>query len=252
MTTNAIDKKQLIVASDSRWSADVDADHIVFLDDWGFHKIAMRRGGTMVCAGDAVLIEKWMHWYQQAEIDVDNPPELNRTVNGNLCHIVFHIVTSTGEIFDPGIGGTLDYNDEARFAGTGAIAAMNCYSTNKCVKKSVTTASKVDPCTGGERMFVEVTTGSNNLTPVTCGADQVNADLGQRGSIMNKHTRDISTISDFLAKRPGTATAQPGLGVLNASAPTGTPAFEWSERQKAELMRGFRVVAKLEEGAGND
>lgn len=250
VTTNSIDKVKLVVASDSRWSCQVDADHLVFLDDWGFHKLAIRHGSTMVCAGDAILIEQWMNWYGQPELDLGNFPPLNRYFNGQLCHIVFHIVTASGEIFDPGIGGTLDYNDEARFAGTGAPFALNCFSSNRCVKKSVGTASQIDPCTGGTMTYVELATGTNNVQPVTCGATQLNADLEQRGSIMNKHTREISTINDYLAKRPGSA--QAGLGTVNASAPTGTPAFEWSDSQKHELKKAFGVVAALEAKAKND
>ncbi|MEX1828847.1 hypothetical protein [Luteibacter sp. CQ10] len=251
MTTNAIDKKKIVIASDSRWSAEVDGDHIVFLDDYGFHKIAMKRMSTMVCAGDAILIEGWMEWFGRDELDLENMPALNRRENGELCHVVFHIVTSNGDVFDPGIGGTLDYNDEARFAGTGATHALTCFSTNRCVKTSVATAAGLDPCTGGTTRFVDFGVSQHNLIPFTSGAAELNSDLGQRGTIMNRHTREVSTINEFLSKRNGSA-PQTGLGNVSASAPTGTPAFEWSESQKNELKRAFTLVASLEASAKND
>jgi hypothetical protein len=51
MTTNSIDRSKLILASDSRWSVQLDADQILYVDDTGFDKIMVRGRSGIICSG---------------------------------------------------------------------------------------------------------------------------------------------------------------------------------------------------------
>jgi hypothetical protein len=246
VTTNAIDKIRLIVASDSRWSFQFDQDHLAYIDDAFFDKIAMRPGGCMICAGDAYLIQLWRNWYLAGQLDPAMQPPLNRMQDGELKHIVFHVILATGEVFDFDIQhNSIDFENEARFAGSGAVFALGCYRVNRCVKTSVTTASQDDPCTGGSMKFVELSTGINNLSSVNRTVQEVEQDLVARGHIVNTKTKEIYNFQEFASKNAAAGSKlSSGLGL---SAPTGAPAFVWSEEQKKELNAAFAFVTALEQ-----
>jgi hypothetical protein len=250
VTTNAIDRRDLIVASDSRWSVQYDDEHLAYIDDADFDKIAFRPGGCLICAGDAYLIQLWRNWYLSGQLVPASQPPLNRVENGVLRHIVFHIVLSTGDIFDLGLDSAIDYLDRARFAGSGKQFALNCFAVNECVKKSVQSAAEDDPCTGGNVKFVELSTGVNNLSGINRTVIEVEQDLIARGHVMNINTKEIFKFQDFISKNAA-AGSKPTSG-LGLSAPTGAPAFVWTDEQKVELEKAFGHVAALESQANKN
>lgn len=248
VTTNAIDRKQLIVACDSRWSINLDGEHLAYVDDTSFDKIALRQGGCMVCTGDVQLIQRWMSWFRAPYLNLDQNamPPLNRLEGGELRHIVFHIVTADGAVRDPGIGGTLDYLDRARFAGSGAQYALNCFALNGKIKMCVTSASGQDDQTGGTVKYVELSTGQNNLLGNLSDIAALDIEFNNRGQVMNTKTRAVYSLQEFAAKQAG-SNAGSRLSSSNLSAPTGQPPFLWNEEQKGELKAAFSEIVAIEE-----
>lgn len=253
MTTNSIDTQSLVAACDSRWSAELDADHHLVLDDSGFHKIAYKQSGCMVVAGDLRLIEGWMKWFAAPTWDFLNTPALDRyDQNGKLQNIVFHLILANGRVLSPpphpNVRPPLEFEGWARFVGTGAPFALNCFAENRSVTMSVETAGKYDVCTGGPTLHRDVRQDTANVPPFTSDADGVLQDMINRGVVMNSKTmQPVGNLAEFAARKSGMdGAAAANLKNLVVSAPTGAPAFVWTQEQKSELMKAFAEMAVLE------
>lgn len=255
MTTNAIDKINSIVACDSRWSGDlIDGEHVLTIDDSGFQKLGIKQAGCMVVAGDLLLIEGWMNWFHAPVWNFLQTPALNRNdERGQLCNVIFHLVLSNGKIMFPPLHPSavppLEYEDQARFVGTGARFAHDCFAINGCVKTSVATAAKSDVYTGGATAFVDVRNNAAEPTTLTESAASLREAMITRGIVMNRRTmQPVGTLNEFSAKQAAMGnTAAANLSNLVVSAPTGVPAFVWTHDQKSELMKAFAEMAVLEE-----
>lgn len=251
MTTNVICRTQKILASDSRWSTDPLADYpdcIAFVDDTGFDKLAVSRLYALVFAGDGELIARWKSWFLAPTLNFLNAPPVHRLIpdTNKLHSIVISLVkNSTGEVVFAS-GSFMAHRESARFAGSGAQFAKDCYAVNSCAKTAVATAGVSDPATGGETKFVELDTGKNNLTVMqTTLFDMKNA-LEQRGYIMDIGTMKVTPISEWQPSAGGTRQAIANA-VASVSAPTGLPTRCWSDQEQNELMRALQQVA-IEEG----
>jgi len=180
-----------------------------------------------------------------------NTPPLNRYENGEAFDIVFNVVTPVGGIVYHTVGdNSLAFKEEAKFAGSGAPFAFECYSRNRCVKKSIESAMNDDLCTGGTVVFVELSTGNHNLNGHTATLADAESALLSKGTVMNHKTKDTYNYSEFVAKQAATGSKLKSSASL--SAPTGAPAYIWSEQEKAELMKAFKLVVGLESKAEND
>lgn len=251
MTTNVIDRRKYVVASDSRWSIFNEAQgYVVYVDDTGFDKIADRHFGSLICAGDARLIEAWKAWFRAPILDVANLPATERyEPNGAVASIVVSLVTKPDGRLVYSFGWYLDHEDEAKFSGSGAVAARDCYVLNHCGKTAVESAGLVDPMTGGETKFVEVQTMRHNLHSQVVSLKEVEEQLLNRGHVMDLNTKKVVPLAQWNQQ----SVAQ-GLeaGSLSLSAPTGQPHRAWTEVEKNELRKALQNLADFELAANNE
>lgn len=251
MTTNVICRIQKVLASDSRWSTDPLKDHpdcIAFVDDTGFDKLAVSTHYSLVFAGDGELIARWKSWFLAAKMDFMNAPPVHRLIpdTNKLRSIVISLVkNATSEVIFSS-GNFLAHREDARFAGSGAQFAKDCYATNACAKTAVVTAGASDPATGGETKFVELSTGKHNLSVMqTTLFDMKNA-LEQRGYIMDMTTKTVTPINEW---KPNSGETRRAIAsaVASVSAPTGLPTRCWTTQEQSELMRALMQVAVEED-----
>ena len=208
----------------------------------------------MVVAGDSLLIEGWMKWFHAPVWNFLDTPALNRLdEQGKLGTVIIHLVLANGKIMmpeiHPAVDQPLEFNGEARFVGTGARHAYDCFAINKCVETSVRTASKFDVYTGGPSLHTNVKDGASPATAFDSSAQALREMMLNRGTVMNRKTlQPVGTLSDFAARQSGMDNAAAAnLSNFVISAPTGVPAFVWSQDQKSELMKAFAEMAVLEE-----
>jgi len=233
MTTNAIDQRGKMIASDSRWS--ISAGNLVFyVDDTGFDKIADRAEGSLICAGDAGLIQRWRDWFMLPVPMAIMRPPTEDTVNGQPVRIAITVLQKPDASALFSKGEYLMYEDFAFFSGSGAQYARDCFSANGCSKRAVASAGQEDPLTGGETKFVELATNANNLSAQTATAQEAYAQLLQRGSVMDTATKKVVPIQDAATANASAVRAVQG-GQLPLSAPSGKPIAPWSEKERKDL-----------------
>lgn len=248
MTTNAIDRTNRLVVSDSRWSIPIDANSIAFVDDTGFDKLANRQFHTMAFAGDGVLIEKWKGWFLAEQLDFHNLPPLQRLEGNALVTLYFSLVQKPDCIVVFNSGWWIHHGEHASFAGSGAPHAYDCYVLNGCGKRSVVSAASNDPATGGEIKYVELTTGVHNLSDKQSDLAYAIQQLNQRGFVMDTNTKVITPIKDV---HQATVQALRALesGERSLTAPTGLPMRVWTDAQKDVFIRALQDVASMEDAA---
>lgn len=247
MTTNVIDKSKKILTTDSRWSIQLENECIAFVDNTGFDKMADRHQGTIICAGDAELIDQWRDWFLSPRINTAALPATERLQNGEVRAITISLVLKPdGQILFSN-GWYYDFEDHAKFSGSGAVYAKDCYSVNRCGYRAVATAAAQDPMTGGETKFVEIETFRTNLTARKTTLKDVEEQLQSRGMFMDLKTRKIEPLNG----NPGGDAVAKGLrsGSFSLSAPTGQPHRAWTDREKQDLRTAMDRLAELEEAA---
>lgn len=250
MTTNVICRTTKLLTSDSRWSIerfDGQANLVAYVDDTGFDKLAVSSKFAMVFAGNAHLIELWKGWFLKPALDFKNPPPVVTLPKGAAepVSVTIGIVekASANVIFAAGM--FMSHGELARFSGSGAQFAKDCYAVNRCGRTAVGSAAKRDHFTGGETKFVELETGKMNLSimPGTC-QDMINA-LHQRGFVMDTKAKTVTAISDW--KSPSSdAQRAISAGIDTLSAPTGLPPHQWSQQEQSDLFAALRHVAEQE------
>ncbi|WP_447337100.1 hypothetical protein [Klebsiella variicola] len=259
MTTTAYDCDKHLVASDTRWSANLtllDGNYILFADDTGFNKIVHRAGGAIFCAGDGLTIEKLKKWWLAEPFDPEALPDLQQN---NQFKVSVMLVSSTGErLFDAGPKHALvDPEDNnhihAVFSGSGSPFAGHTFMQCGCVKTAVTIAKTFDPYSGGEVKFCNITTGDGNLQDENMDYNAIMVAMQQRGILMKytgfyaANSENVSTIP--LREHPeyDEITAQLLSGNVRAYAPTGSADVEWNSERIERLKSAARKVAELEE-----
>lgn len=247
MTTNVLDRRNLRVTSDSRWSI-TKGEEIFFVDDTGFEKIVDRGSAVMICAGNAHLIEVWRRWFA-GPMEEPKPPTSVLLGDGTFDTIHLTLVAKEGfqQFFTR--GEYAEHGTDARFAGSGRIVARNCYSQNGCSDRCVGTASQFDPCTGGQVLFVNFSDGAKNLNYVDMSVSDLFNKLKTDGSVMNIRTKGQSKLSDLPADYLDNAVAS---GAYALSAPTGVPAQEWTAEEHDQLAQAIQRIRALEAEAAND
>lgn len=247
MTTTAFDRVRQVVASDSRWSIPLPPYHVLYVDDTGCDKLADGQTLSMMFAGDGVLIEQWKAWFYNS-LDLAEMPGVERLESGSTHEISICLVQKpTGKvIFD--WGRCITHGDDARFSGSGAPYARDCYDQNRCAVTSIVSAHKSDPFTGGQTKFIELASGHDNLSVVQRTMQDAIKELNERGFVMDTRTKSVTPIKDI------TESANEVLRALNAgekslSAPTGSPSRPWTESEKRALFRAFESVVETEKAA---
>lgn len=248
MTTNAIDRLNRLVASDSRWSLPLDGNRIAYVDDTGFDKLANRQFHTMAFAGDGILIEQWKAWFLAEELDFDSLPPFQRLEGNALVTLYFSLVQKPECIVVFNSGWWIHHGEHASFAGSGAPHAYDCYVLNGCGKRSVASAALSDPATGGEIKYVELTSGLHNLSETQRDLKYAIQQLNERGFVMDTNTKVITPIKDV---HQTTVEALRALesGERSLTAPTGLPMRVWTDAQKEVFIRALQDVAVKEAAA---
>jgi hypothetical protein len=244
MTTNAIDRKQRVIASDSRWSIDA-GDMLFYVDDTGFDKIADRHFGSIICAGDAILIEEWRNWFLTPRLNTADLPRVERPTNAEPAKILLTVLLRPDVSILFTKGWSVSVDDHGIFAGSGAEYARKCYAVNGCAKRAVTTAATQDPATGGEVKFVEYATNRNNLSTKYASSKDALEQLKARGRVMNYMTKKDTPIAS--AQLGSTGMLAKLGGELPLSAPAGHQISPWSDAEKESLRRALVRIAELEE-----
>ncbi|MEH6368697.1 hypothetical protein [Pectobacterium carotovorum] len=259
MTTTAYDCDNNVVASDTRWSADLtllDGKHILYADDTGFNKIAHRLGGAIFCAGDGLTIEKLKTWWLANPFDPENLPDL-KDAGGFKVSVM--VVSSQGDkLFDAGPKQALVNPEDgnhvhAVFSGSGGPFAGHSFMQCGCVKTAVTIAKAFDPYSGGEVKFCNVTTGDSNLHDETMDYNSIMNAMRERGILM-KYTGFYAANSESvqaipLKEHPEYTKISGDLmaGTIRAYAPMGGAGIEWNEQRINNLKEAARKIAALEE-----
>ena len=243
MTTNAIDRNKMIVTSDGRWSIplpnELHPTHVLYVDDTGFEKITSSEIATLVFAGDSVLISEWKTWFNSERRDLNAIPPTERDTGRGLADINICIITPAGRVlFDRGL--CLTHGENARFAGSGAIFARDCFGKNGCSIRAIDTAGLSDPYTGGTTKYVELHSGISNLTTVEATLQEAEQQLNERGLLMELATGRITPFKDAQDSKDDAMQAL--KNGANLSAPTGQPSRKWTDDEKLSLRAAIEEV----------
>lgn len=245
MTTNAIDRMNKIVASDSRWSVVIDANRLAYVDDTGFDKLSNRQFHAMVFAGDGVLIERWKNWFAQPELDIDNMPPVQRLENNVLLTLCASLVAKPDCAVMFHSGWWLHHREHASFSGSGATFACDCYMVNGCGRTAISSAAARDPATGGALKFIELASETNNLSDSGATLQDAINQLQQRGFVMDTNNGSVTSIRDIQASTTEVLRAL-ASGERSVTAPTGLPTRVWTEHQKDAFKSALKEVARQE------
>lgn len=246
MTTNAIDLRKRIISSDSRWSIE-HGEKLYFIDDTGFDKIADRHQGSIICAGDGILIEQWRNWFTTPILNMAaRPPYDRKDPDGKDRAIVVSLVFKGESRRMLSQGWYLLHGQDAKFCGSGAEYALECYSKNRCGRTSIGSAARQDPCTGGETKYVELDTFKHNLSAVTATLADALHMLQTKGNVMDLNTRNVTAIS---GRVPSELVAAISSGQVTLSAPTGQRIRLWTEAEKCNMDAALQELADMETAA---
>lgn len=245
MTTNVICRVKQLITSDSRWSCELNDTHIAFIDDACFDKLATRPAVAIVFAGDGQLISEWKRWFEMPALDFLRMPRVHRMEGNKLFALTVTIVKkdSCKVLFTS--GWSLDHGEHASFSGSGAPFAKDCYVTNGCGRMAVISAGQSDPFTGGQTKFMELDTGSNNLSIMKSTLQDVIQAINERGFVMDTTNGTVTPIRDWKADTDNALRALAN-GELTVSAPTGHPTRAWSESEQQEFRKVLEEIAAEE------
>jgi hypothetical protein len=244
MTTNAIDRKKRVIASDSRWSIDA-GDLFFYVDDTGFDKISDRHFGTIICAGDAILIEEWRNWFLTPRLNTAALPRVERPTSSEPAKVLLTVLLRPDAQILFTKGWSVSVDDHAIFAGSGAEFARESYAKEGCSKQAVAAAALKDPATGGEVKFVEYETNRNNLNTKHASARDALEQLKTRGMVMDRVNKKLTPISSARLGSKGML-AKLG-GELPLSAPAGHQIAPWTDEERENLLRALVQIAEREE-----
>lgn len=258
MTTTAYDCDNNLVASDTRWSAELDlfdGHYILYVDDTGFNKIAHRLGGAIFCAGDGPTIEQLKLWWLAEPFAPDNIPDL---VHENKFKVSVMVVSSEGErLFDAGPKQALVNQENnnhihAVFSGSGGAFAGHTFMQCGCVKTAVTVAKSFDPFSGGDVKFCNISTGESNLDDETMDYNSIMNAMKKRGILMKftgiyaANAENVQAIK--LSEHPqfSAVSAELQAGKIRAYAPMGGKEIDWNAERINRLKAAARKVADIE------
>lgn len=253
MTTNVYDRVASKITSDTRWSADFiheDGEHyLVYIDDVDFDKIAQNQHLAILMAGDSYLIDCWKKWLSDPAFDGTNRPYVKRNLKSGeqtavhlcvICKDTKVILFACGTIYSLPQGSISDF--DAIFLGSGGNYALSCWANNRCSITATESAKKDDIYSGGQVKFIDLLSGISNLAHNQRTCEQMTEQLKEKGMIMNKTTKKITTLKDF---REGNFTGFDS--VMDGSNPLSAPTpcdFKWDLESEAELDSALSDLTK--------
>lgn len=256
MTTTIYDTINRQVASDTRWSARLNLsdgnEYFVYVDDSAFDKIADKVNTVLVLAGNGPLIAKWKEWWDTS-LDTDNLPETD--INGeNVVNLMIIDKSNNKILFDAGQKKALFCETTnvmlSVFAGSGDIHAASCWSLNRCVKKAIKSASKLDYFTSNVVKYVDFTSGNSNIPKMNYNYSSIVNAIMDRGFIMNLSestaANDVGTpLNQHQIREEVNTLFASGSVVASAPVP-GMSTFKWSNKNKEKLVMAINKVKELE------
>lgn len=253
MTTTVYDRMAKAVTSDSRWSCILDPigyeGHILYVDDVGFGKLALREDTVMVLAGHGYLIELWKKWLLVSELDpeAEMPPT---HIEGQMPFTIYIIEMSTNKVlFDEGHKHTI-FDQEANevlaaFSGSGSSYAADNWIESTCARTAIDYAKRIDHYSGGTVRFVDFASGKNDIeTRLETIQEVVNIML-ERGFIMDTKKPGAAPVS-LSAQEVAEVRQLLANGALTPSAPVGKGAKPWDETSKEKLKRAIQHIRDAE------
>lgn len=250
MTTTVYDRLSKVVTTDSRWSIDLTSrgyeGHVLYIDNTGFGKIAIRNDHVMLLAGNGKLIEQWKIWWA-GDLSEPEPP----VTSGNNQSVNLYIVKiSTNEIvFDKGqkliVNNTENNEILALFTGSGSGIAAQDWMNNHCARTAIDESKLHDPYTGGDVRYVDFSGGQYSIENSVLHINDVNQALLQRGLIMdtkNPHTPHVSISAQEVADVRQMLVA----GSITPCAPVGKKTAEWDEQSKSRLAMAIQKIREEE------
>ncbi|ELY4571755.1 hypothetical protein SM001_003602 [Cronobacter sakazakii] len=255
MTTTIYDRLSKAVTSDSRWSCDLDSfdpgyeGHILYVDDTGFGKLAIRDDTVMVLAGNGILIEQWKRWLTREVLSFDEEmPAL--CIPGQMPFSIYLIEMSSNTVlFDEGHKHTI-FNLEANevlaaFSGSGSMHAADNWIGTVCARTAIDYAKTKDHYTGGTVRYVDFASKKCDLeTNLTTIQEVVNLML-ERGYIMDTKKPGSAPVS-ISAQEVAHVRQLLASGALMPSAPVGKGAKEWDEKSKAKFIKAIEHIRDSE------
>ncbi|BAU39131.1 hypothetical protein APT_02049 [Acetobacter pasteurianus NBRC 101655] len=237
MTTNVIDLKNGVSATDSRWSYQ-SSEFIIFIDNVGFEKIVSANGFAFTFAGNGKLIQDWKTWINMGR---DGYPPVDPLIFGQPSIAVSIVNMKTNAVvMDWGISIRFP---EAMFAGTGASQASVCWKQNCDAMKAVNSAMAVDKFSGGMVKHLVFGCGSNNLSETATIAD-VGRLLGTRGTVMYTNKPKMIPISEAVANdlNVSSAVGKLSTGEHVPTAPCDAMYSSWSDEDKEKMQAALREI----------
>jgi hypothetical protein len=237
MTTNVFDSLAGMIATDSRWSQS-QGRWLAYVDDVRLDKLQVYKSFAFVFAGDGGVIQLWKDWIASVPTDFSALPMFDG--------IVVWVANTQTRALDFTRGENI-LRDGGYFAGTGSIPAYTCWATNKDARKSVESAKKADPRTGGETRFFNLVDGQNNLTAMPSNKitiQTVNEAIAKRGIIMDMGAGNgsipfdrLKTAADAGASDADLVALQAKLssGAVKAEAPCDAMYTTWTDDEKGRL-----------------
>lgn len=241
MTTTIHDKIADRITSDSRWSAVLNENEILYIDDTPFEKLVDAGPFALVMAGDSILIKQWKEWISRGAAPSSRPPVERSTPQGKQFICVCLIVKPSYVLFDTEQTCLLVPN--ARFSGSGKHYAKQCWEVNKCAKKAIESAKINDLFSGGIVKFVDFNAGSSNLSQDTLSVDELHYEMQENGFVINKTTSEVIPMKEYKTKedvKKGFET-----GSLVASAPVGDFMSPWDTALESKLDNAIGMLHKL-------
>lgn len=250
MTTNVFDKASAILASDSRWSYELQYPFILFVDDTGYDKVVTRPTIAVVFAGRSDLIEQWKCWVSADQLNMAMIPIVPVDKDGQPL-VAICIVQKPCATVRYDIGGSL-YAEESRFAGSGASYAFSCWTENRCATTAVESAKKSDCFSGGTVTYLNLKDDSNNLSSLGMPYETIKTETVKRGIIMNRITKATIPLSSLPNIDRADIERSLASGDLVASAPIGYDRTKaWTDQDYAQLKAMFAEIANDEKQQGS-
>jgi len=252
MTTTAYDSVTKMVASDTRWSAEIVIDDqtlFVFTDDSEFTKIADLENASMVLAGNGLLIAEWKKWWYTS-LDENSMPDV--LINGiNSISILIIDKKNNKIIFDAGQFSINLCVESQRilsvFSGSGKNIAASCWDQNRCPVTAIITASKGDRHTGEKVIWVDFVKQCSNITKHVYDISEIVRAITENGYIMDKATQMIITpIQSHPLGEKVTQAFASGEAVASAPVP-GLSSFVWTDERMTKLKEAIKTVKRLHE-----
>lgn len=240
VTTNVYDGLSWTIATDSRWSQQCGR-WLFYVDDAEFHKIEIANKVAFMFAGRGRRIQEWKDWIRSG------PTKANRPEFDGICIYAVEISSKKIRICE----GLPIVRQDSAFGGSGARHAFSCWESNKDARKSVDTAKKFDPATGGATKFFNLDTGEHNLNVQNVFAetsiDGVDRAIATRGMIM-----DISNVissvpfklSEVAANNEEVRDIQSKFanGEISADAPSDAMYSVWTDEQKIRVDKALGEI----------